>query len=135
MSERQVTFDLGQDAIAWLADKGYDERMGARPLGRVIQEHIKKPLAEELLFGKLKNGGTVKVSVADGKLRLDYIAGEVKVVDPKEEPEAKAKPVKPAASKTAKKPSTKKAPPKQPEPTILETRKPKASVPVLPKKK
>jgi ATP-dependent Clp protease ATP-binding subunit ClpA len=135
LSERQVTFDLGKDAIAWLAVKGYDERMGARPLGRVIQEHIKKPLAEELLFGKLKNGGTVKVSVADGKLKLDCIAGEVKVVDPKEEPEATAKPVKQAASKAAKKPSAKKTPPKQPEPAVFETRKPKASVPVLPKKK
>jgi ATP-dependent Clp protease ATP-binding subunit ClpA len=56
LSDRGVTFDLGEDAIAWLADKGYDERMGARPLGRVIQEHIKKPLADELLFGKLKQG-------------------------------------------------------------------------------
>ncbi|TIU77272.1 MAG: ATP-dependent Clp protease ATP-binding subunit ClpA, partial [Mesorhizobium sp.] len=54
LSERGVTFDLSPDAIAWLADKGYDERMGARPLGRVIQEHIKKPLADEVLFGKLK---------------------------------------------------------------------------------
>ncbi|TIT05204.1 MAG: ATP-dependent Clp protease ATP-binding subunit ClpA, partial [Mesorhizobium sp.] len=59
LSERGVTFDLSPDAIAWLADKGYDERMGARPLGRVIQEHIKKPLADEVLFGKLKKGGTV----------------------------------------------------------------------------
>jgi ATP-dependent Clp protease ATP-binding subunit ClpA len=62
LDERQSPFDLS-DAIAWLADKGYDEQMGARPLGRVIQEHIKKPLADELLFGKLKQGGTVKVTV------------------------------------------------------------------------
>ena len=54
LSERGVTFDLSPEAIAWLADKGYDERMGARPLGRVIQEHIKKPLADEVLFGKLR---------------------------------------------------------------------------------
>jgi ATP-dependent Clp protease ATP-binding subunit ClpA len=53
LAERNVTFDLHEDAIAWLADKGYDEKMGARPLGRVIQEHIKKPLADEMLFGKL----------------------------------------------------------------------------------
>ena len=59
LSERGVTFDLSPEAIAWLAEKGYDERMGARPLGRVIQEHIKKPLADEVLFGKLKKGGTV----------------------------------------------------------------------------
>ena len=63
LSERGVTFDLSPEAIAWLADKGYDERMGARPLGRVIQEHIKKPLADEVLFGKLKKGGTVRVTV------------------------------------------------------------------------
>jgi ATP-dependent Clp protease ATP-binding subunit ClpA len=53
-----------------LGDKGYDEKMGARPLGRVIQEHIKKPLAEELLFGKLLKGGVVKVGVKKGKLEL-----------------------------------------------------------------
>src|SRR5690606_37019046 len=52
LSERGVIFDLSPDAIAWLAEKGYDERMGARPLGRVIQEHIKKPLADEVLFGR-----------------------------------------------------------------------------------
>jgi hypothetical protein len=55
LAERGVTFDLSEDAVAWLADKGYDEQMGARPLGRVIQENIKKPLADEVLFGKLKN--------------------------------------------------------------------------------
>ncbi len=63
LAERGVTFDLSTEAIAWLAEKGYDERMGARPLGRVIQEHIKKQLANEVLFGKLKKGGTVKVTV------------------------------------------------------------------------
>ncbi len=78
LSERGVTFELTPDAIEWLADKGYDQKMGARPLGRVIQEHIKKPLAEEVLFGKLKHGGTVKVSVeekAEGKtgLKLESI--------------------------------------------------------------
>jgi ATP-dependent Clp protease ATP-binding subunit ClpA len=57
-------------AAAWLADKGYDEKMGARPLARVIQEYIKKPLAEELLFGKLVKGGVVKVLVKDGKIDL-----------------------------------------------------------------
>ena len=53
-----------------LADKGYEEKRGARPLGRVIQEHIKKPLAEELLFGKLAKGGLVKVGVSKGALKL-----------------------------------------------------------------
>ncbi len=103
LSERGVTFDLSQEAVAWLADKGYDERMGARPLGRVIQEHIKKPLAEEVLFGKLKKGGTVKVSVEtrDGGqtgLKLEAIADEVPV-KPKKEPSARKTAKKPAAAK------------------------------------
>ncbi|MEM9350962.1 MAG: ATP-dependent Clp protease ATP-binding subunit ClpA [Pseudomonadota bacterium] len=68
--DRNVTIELTKPAAEWLADKGYDDRMGARPLGRVIQEHIKKPLAEELLFGKLAKGGLVKVGVKDGKLDL-----------------------------------------------------------------
>ena len=56
-----------------MADKGYDDKMGARPLSRVIQEHIKKPLAEELLFGDLSKGGVVRVTVDDGKLKLETI--------------------------------------------------------------
>ena len=70
LSDRNVSFELTPAAAAWLADKGYDAKMGARPLGRVIQEHIKKPLAEELLFGKLAKGGIVKVAVKGGKLDL-----------------------------------------------------------------
>ncbi len=102
LSERGVTFDLSQEAIAWLADKGYDERMGARPLARVIQEHIKKPLADEVLFGKLKKGGTVRVTVEpkDGgemSLKLEALADEVPVRPKKEEPR------KPAAKKTGPK--------------------------------
>lgn len=94
LSERNVTFDLHEDAIAWLAEKGYDEKMGARPLGRVIQEHIKKPLANEILFGKLKKGGVVSVSLdksADGKdgLKLDVLP-ETAPVKPKPEAELKA---------------------------------------------
>ena len=71
LMDRNVTIELTKPAAEWLADKGYDDKMGARPLGRVIQEHIKKPLAEELLFGKLAKGGVVKVSVRDGDLFLD----------------------------------------------------------------
>ncbi|PKA39717.1 ATP-dependent Clp protease ATP-binding subunit ClpA [Rhizobium sullae] len=70
LSERNVTFDLQEEAIDWLAEKGYDEKMGARPLARVIQDVIKKPLANEILFGKLKKGGVVNVTVGpkeDGK--------------------------------------------------------------------
>ena len=84
---------------AWLADKGYDKLIGARPLGRLIQEKIKKPLAEEVLFGKLKKGGTVRVTVEpkDGgemSLKLEALADEVPVRPKKEEPR------KPAAKKT-----------------------------------
>ena len=70
LMDRNVSIELTRKAAEWLADKGYDDRMGARPLGRVIQEHIKKPLAEELLFGKLAKGGLVKVGIKDGKLDL-----------------------------------------------------------------
>ena len=63
LADRGVTFELTDAATAWLAKKGYDPKMGARPLGRVIQEHIKRPLAEEILFGKLVKGGTVKVDI------------------------------------------------------------------------
>ncbi|NOE24946.1 ATP-dependent Clp protease ATP-binding subunit ClpA [Ruegeria sp. HKCCD6157] len=71
--DRGVTIDLTPKAAEWLADKGYDDKMGARPLGRVIQEHIKKPLAEELLFGKLTKGGVVRVSVKKGELDLEIL--------------------------------------------------------------
>jgi len=71
LMDRNVTIELTNEAAEWLAEEGYDAKMGARPLGRVIQEHIKKPLAEELLFGKLAKGGLVRVRVADGKLVLD----------------------------------------------------------------
>ena len=82
LADRGVTIELGEDAAKWLADKGYDERFGARPLSRVIQEHIKKPLADELLFGKLEHGGAVKVTVAgDGEdkgLAFEYFPAEPK---------------------------------------------------------
>ena len=71
LADRGVTIELGEDATRWLAEKGYDAKFGARPLARVIQEHIKKPLAEELLFGKLVKGGVVKVQVKDDGIVLD----------------------------------------------------------------
>jgi ATP-dependent Clp protease ATP-binding subunit ClpA len=71
LMDRNVHIELTPAAAAWLGDKGYDAKMGARPLGRVIQEHIKKPLAEELLFGKLTKGGVVRVLVKDDKLELE----------------------------------------------------------------
>jgi len=62
LADRNVTIELDESARGWLAEKGYDPLFGARPLARVIQEHIKKPLAEELLFSRLSTGGTVRVT-------------------------------------------------------------------------
>jgi ATP-dependent Clp protease ATP-binding subunit ClpA len=63
LADRAVTIELTDEAREWLADNGYDEAMGARPMGRLIQSTIKTPLADEVLFGRLKNGGTVRVMV------------------------------------------------------------------------
>jgi len=68
LEDKQVTLHIDDDARLWLAEKGYDKSMGARPMARIIQQHIKQPLAEDLLFGKLIKGGEVKVSVKDDKL-------------------------------------------------------------------
>ena len=70
LMDRNVSIELTRAAAEWLAERGYDDKMGARPLGRVIQENIKKPLAEELLFGKLMKGGLVKVGIKGGELDL-----------------------------------------------------------------
>jgi ATP-dependent Clp protease ATP-binding subunit ClpA len=134
LSERGVTFDLSQEAIAWLAEKGYDERMGARPLGRVIQEHIKKPLADEVLFGKLKKGGTVRVTVekketGETGLKLESLADEAPVKPKKEEPDDSPKPKKAAV----KKPVSKKAIAQKPEPKGKDGSK-RSLVPQLPRK-
>lgn len=67
---RGVAIEVDAEARNWLAKNGYDKKMGARPMARLIQEQIKKPLAEELLFGKLSNGGHVKVTVEKGKIRF-----------------------------------------------------------------
>ncbi len=71
LMDRDVSIELTKSAAEWLGEKGYDDRMGARPLARIIQEHIKRPLADELLFGKLVKGGLVRVTVRDGELKLD----------------------------------------------------------------
>ncbi|SNR68648.1 ATP-dependent Clp protease ATP-binding subunit ClpA [Paracoccus sediminis] len=71
LMDRNVHIELTPEAADWLAEKGYDDKMGARPLGRVIQEHIKKPLAEELLFGRLTKGGVVRVKIEDDKPAFD----------------------------------------------------------------
>ena len=71
LQEKQVTIVVENSAKEWLAEHGFDPKMGARPMARVIQEHIKKPLAEELLFGRLANGGHLVIRAEDGKLVND----------------------------------------------------------------
>src|SRR5437660_7004332 len=82
LADRNVTIELSDEATRWLIANGYDELMGARPMARVIQEHIKKPLADEVLFGHLKNGGHVRVIVdkdeyGRDKLGLEFLEGPV----------------------------------------------------------
>ncbi|KPZ59604.1 ATP-dependent Clp protease ATP-binding subunit ClpA [Pseudoalteromonas sp. P1-13-1a] len=72
LDKKSVNLELTSKAREWLADKGYDKAMGARPMARVIQDELKKPLANEILFGELVDGGTVKVSVKDKKINFDY---------------------------------------------------------------
>ena len=105
LGDRNVTIELTDEARSWLVEHGYDEQMGARPMARVIQQHIKTPLADEVLFGRLKNGGAVRVAVAEEgggkKLAFLYPQGpalpkpDKEVVEarkkrkPKEEPEVR----------------------------------------------
>jgi ATP-dependent Clp protease ATP-binding subunit ClpA len=77
LADRNVTIELSSAAKEWLAERGYDKLYGARPLARVIQEHIKKPLAEELLFGRLTKGGAAKVTLKDRKLDFEFIEAAV----------------------------------------------------------
>ncbi|MDD9917727.1 MAG: ATP-dependent Clp protease ATP-binding subunit ClpA [Rhodospirillaceae bacterium] len=90
LADRNVTIELDAEALDWVADKGYDPKFGARPLARVIQENIKKPLAEELLFGKLSKGGIVRVVLEDGKLGFELTPSK---------PGGGAKPKKPGGKK------------------------------------
>ena len=76
-----VTLELGDDARQWIADRGYDPKMGARPMARVIQEHIKRPLADELLFGKLADGGHVRISVGSDDALAFEIERHVKELE------------------------------------------------------
>jgi ATP-dependent Clp protease ATP-binding subunit ClpA len=98
LADRNVTIELSEEASRWLIANGYDELMGARPMARVIQEHIKKGLADEVLFGKLKGGGHVRVVVVKDetgkdKIGFDYVEGPV-TPKPEKIPAA-AKPRKP----------------------------------------
>jgi ATP-dependent Clp protease ATP-binding subunit ClpA len=78
LEQKQVSISVDEPARRWIAKRGYDPKMGARPMARIIQEFIKRPLAEELLFGKLVNGGHVEVSLSeDGeKLKLDTVPAD-----------------------------------------------------------
>ncbi len=121
LGDRNVTIELSDEARSWLVENGYDEMMGARPMARVIQLYIKTPLADEVLFGKLKNGGTVRVVVADenGKKKLSFMYPEgpalpkpdKEVVEarkkrkPKEEPEVR----RARAAKSGEKPAPEKS--------------------------
>jgi ATP-dependent Clp protease ATP-binding subunit ClpA len=82
LADRDVTIELSEPAKAWLIERGYDEQMGARPMARVIQEYVKKPLADEVLFGKLKGGGHVRVIVVkdekdEDKIGFEFVDGPV----------------------------------------------------------
>ncbi|QTG88656.1 ATP-dependent Clp protease ATP-binding subunit ClpA [Vibrio furnissii] len=80
LDARGVSLEVSEDARHWLAVRGYDRDMGARPMGRVIQEQLKKPLANELLFGSLVDGGTVKVNLDDDQLTFEYMGTKEEVV-------------------------------------------------------
>ena len=91
LADRNVTIALTTKARKWLAVRGYDEAFGARPLGRLIQEHVKKPMADELLFGSLQKGGGVKIDVDKNdpdKLSFKYVADPKPTRKEKPEPEA-----------------------------------------------
>lgn len=79
LQEQQVTLEVQESARLWLAERGYDPKMGARPMARLIQQHIKKPLAEELLFGQLAKGGHLLISAGDDGLAFDIKGKEVPV--------------------------------------------------------
>src|SRR5947209_1954679 len=94
LEDRDVTIELSEEAAKWLIAHGYDEQMGARPMARLIQETIKKPLADEVLFGKLKAGGHVRVIISKDetgtdKLGFEYLDGPV-TPKPEKIPEAQA---------------------------------------------
>ena len=90
LADQNVHIQFDSDARGWLADKGYDKLYGARPMARLVQEKIKQPLAEELLFGKLVNGGEVKVRIKDNAPAFEVIPAPPKAPRKKKAP-AKAK--------------------------------------------
>ncbi len=102
LAEQNVHIQFDGDARAWLGTKGYDKLYGARPMGRLIQNEIKQPLAEELLFGKLSGGGEVQVTVKDGKPAFEMTPAPPRTAPKRRAPKkaaAKAAPKKPGADK------------------------------------
>ena len=91
LADRGVHIELDDEARKWLTDRGYDKLYGARPMARLMQEKIKQPLAEELLFGKLVDGGEVKVRIKDNQPVFEIAPAPPKAV--------KAKPAKPKRAK------------------------------------
>jgi ATP-dependent Clp protease ATP-binding subunit ClpA len=79
---RNVSIEVSDALRDWLGDKGYKPEFGAREMNRVVQEHLKKPLADELLFGKLKDGGVAKADLVDGKVVFECIPAPQKVLEP-----------------------------------------------------
>ncbi len=126
LADRNVSIELTDEARKWLVEHGYDEAMGARPMARVIQLHIKTPLADEVLFGRLKNGGTVRVVVKgeeDGSRKLGFVYPEGPILPRPErdiveagkkrvraEPEVRAKAKKKSAPKGSRTPMVPKVP-------------------------
>jgi ATP-dependent Clp protease ATP-binding subunit ClpA len=107
LADRNVTIELSEEASRWLIANGYDELMGARPMARVIQEHIKKALADEVLFGKLKGGGHVRVVVTkdeagNNRLGFEFLDGPI-TPKPEKIPEKRAR--------RPRRPSVRKKPP------------------------
>ena len=99
-----MTISLTDPARDWLAERGYEPAYGARPLSRVVQEHVKKPLSEELLFGRLVDGGSVEVDTGKPDKDGDITHLTVKVVsDESDSATASAKPAKPKKKSPAKK--------------------------------
>jgi len=92
LNEKKVFLSLSPKARKWLAERGYDPIFGARPMARLIQTEIKRPLADEILFGKLQNGGNVEIDESEGKLTFSYSeppASELKKAAPQvQEPES-----------------------------------------------
>jgi ATP-dependent Clp protease ATP-binding subunit ClpA len=106
LADRNITIELTPEANTWIAKHGYDEKFGARPLARTIQEHIKKPLAEEILFGALKDGGVVRVLVEDKDgekiIGFEYLKADAPIRPPRDPVESAPRGGKPGGGEGPK---------------------------------